>query len=94
MKRGSAGLLLAIIVLEGTLTHAGETNGDKIKRALSAAPPAVAKAAKVVDIDDQGKMTVLREGTNGFTCFPGHPGVVGTLPSVRINPRCNGSAIL
>ena len=79
MKRCWAGFLLAITVLGGSRMHAGETNEAKIKRALSAAPPAVAKAAKVVDIDDQGKMTVLRQGTNGFTCFPGHPGVVGDV---------------
>jgi len=30
-----------------------------------------------MDMDAQGNMTVLREGTNGFTCFPGNPGVVG-----------------
>ena len=46
-------------------------------RALSAAPPNIAKAAKVVDLDDKGNEMVLREGTNRFTCYPGHPGVVG-----------------
>jgi hypothetical protein len=79
MQRGWAGLLFAIAVLGGSLAHAGETQQDKIKRALSAAPPVIAKAAKVVDMDEQGKMTVLREGSNGFTCFPGHPGVVGDV---------------
>jgi hypothetical protein len=63
--------------------RAGETKQDKIERALSAAPPAVAKDAKVVDLDEQGKMTVLREGTNGFTCFPGHPGVVDEALALR-----------
>ena len=71
------GLLSAVVLLHGSLAHAGETKQDKIKRALSAAPPSVAKAAKVVDMDAQGKRTVLREGTNGFTCFPGNPGEVG-----------------
>jgi hypothetical protein len=79
MERCWAGLLFAIVVLEGSLTHAGETKEDKIKRALSAAPAAVAKAAKVMDIEENGKMIVLREGTNGFTCFPGHPGVVADV---------------
>jgi len=54
-----------------------ETKAAKIARALAAAPPDVAKAAKVVDRDENGTETVLREGTNGFTCFPGHAGVVG-----------------
>jgi len=53
----------------------------KISRALSAAPAEVAKSAKVVDRDEKGNETVLREGTNGFTCFPysGRPGVVGDV---------------
>jgi hypothetical protein len=54
-----------------------ESKEAKIARALSAAPADVAKDAKIVDRDDDGAETVLREGTNGFTCFPGHPGVVG-----------------
>jgi len=49
----------------------------KIARALSAAPANIAEGARVVDRDENGAETVLREGTNGFTCFPGHPGVVG-----------------
>ena len=56
---------------------APETKEAKIARAISAAPENVAKNAKIVDRDDNGAETVLREGTNGFTCFPGHPGVVG-----------------
>jgi len=63
-----------------------ETKEVKIARALSAAPENVAKAAKVVDRDDNGSETVLREGTNGFTCFPGHPGVVGDAPYCANQP--------
>jgi len=54
-----------------------ETKEAKIARALSAAPANVSKDAKVIDRDNNGAETVLREGTNGFTCFPGHPGIVG-----------------
>jgi hypothetical protein len=49
----------------------------KIARAISAAPENIAAGARVVDRDENGAETVLREGTNGFTCFPGHAGVVG-----------------
>lgn len=59
---------------------ASDTNQTKIARALSAAPASVAKGAKVVDRGADGKETTLREGTNGFTCFPGQPGVVGATP--------------
>lgn len=56
-----------------------ETKKAKIARALSAAPANIAKEAKVVDRDENGKETVLREGNNGFTCFPGHPLVVDDI---------------
>jgi hypothetical protein len=64
----------------GAATDAGETPQAKIARALSAGPPEVAKSARVVDTDAQGKMTVLREGNNGFTCMPGNPKVIGDPP--------------
>jgi hypothetical protein len=79
MERYYLGFLLAGVLLQASLAQTNETAQAKIKRALSAAPPDIAKAAKVVDMDNQRKMTVLREGTNGFTCFPGHPGVVGDV---------------
>jgi hypothetical protein len=46
----------------------------KIARAMAAGPPDIAKLARVVD---NGKMVVLREGNNGFTCMPGNPKVIG-----------------
>ncbi len=69
-------------VLCVSLAHGqnAETKEGKIKRALSAAPASVAKSAKVVDVDANGNMVVLREGTNGFTCIAGHPGTVGDDP--------------
>ena len=45
---------------------------DIIKLALSAAPENVAKEAKVVATDHDGKMRVLREGSGQWTCMPGH----------------------
>lgn len=46
----------------------------QIERALSAAPAAVAKDAAVVEVDDNGHMTELRPGHNGWTCIPSDPG--------------------
>jgi uncharacterized protein YndB with AHSA1/START domain len=45
---------------------------DKISLAMSAGPDSVANAARIVDVEASGKMIVLREGHNGFTCMPAH----------------------
>lgn len=43
----------------------------RIERALKSGPPGIRDGAKVVDMDADGNMIVLREGTNGWTCMPG-----------------------
>jgi hypothetical protein len=47
----------------------------KIEDAMSAAPAAIAKDATILDLkqDANGKFVVLREGSNGWTCFPDFP---------------------
>ena len=52
----------------------------KITRAMSAAPTEIARAARIVNTDAHGKTVVLREGSNGFTCMPGNPKVIGDPP--------------
>jgi len=87
MTRYGRRSMWAVFLLCSLLSYSAETKQDKIKRALSAAPPEIAKDAKVVDFDaDQGNPTVLREGTNGFTCFPGTPGVVGDVAMCADGP--------
>jgi hypothetical protein len=61
-------------------TGSADSTQVKIARAMSAGPTEVAKAARIVDTDAQGKMVVLREGNNGFTCMPGNLKVVGEPP--------------
>ncbi len=46
-----------------------KSDGDYIKAALSAAPPAIAKDAAVVRMAGDGTMHTLRKGSNGFTCL-------------------------
>jgi hypothetical protein len=46
--------------------NAGETAEEKIARAMSAAPAAVSAEATIMDSDG----TILREGSNGWTCLP------------------------
>jgi hypothetical protein len=67
---------------------ASETPAQKIARALSAGPPSITAHATVADMDAKGKMTVLRKGTNGWTCIAGHPGVVGD------DPMCGDAAAM
>jgi hypothetical protein len=50
-------------------TPAGTSDAAYIAKALSAAPPGVAKGAGVARIDKDGKMQTLRESKNGFTCL-------------------------
>jgi len=66
--------------LQSSGSNSDESTQTKIARALSAGPPDVAKAATVAEMDSQGKMTILRAGTNGFTCMPGNPKVIGQPP--------------
>jgi hypothetical protein len=58
----------------------------KIRNAMSAAPLAVAKDATIVDFPTEagGEPIVLREGTNGWFCYPDWP------VSATVNdPECN-----
>jgi len=75
VRRAEAGPLQS-----GVETDASETAQAKIERAMSAGPPEIAKAAEIVDKDAQGHTVVLREGSNGFTCMPGNPKVIGDPP--------------
>ncbi len=70
----------AVIAQTKAVNPIEEPKATKVARAISAAPANIAKAAKVADFDDKGNEVSLREGTNGFTCYPGHPGVVGGQP--------------
>src|SRR6266850_8427191 len=56
---------------------AGEPAEIQMMRAIAAGPRHVTDSARIVGTDVQGKKVVLREGSNGFTCQPGNPKVVG-----------------
>ncbi|MFC5301265.1 hypothetical protein [Azospira restricta] len=51
-----------------------------IRSAMSAAPKKVAAGATIVAAGADGKMRVLREGNNGFTCMPDNPATPGPDP--------------
>jgi hypothetical protein len=56
---------------------AGEIVKAKIRRALLAGPDHVTREATVAEMDAQGKMSVLRPGTNHWVCMPGNENLVG-----------------
>jgi hypothetical protein len=72
-----AGMAFCLFLVTGAAT-AGESSEDKIARAMSAAPATISMEAAIVDSDG----TVLREGSNGWTCLP------DTMPGDHA-PMCN-----
>ena len=75
-----------------TPANTSETAQAKIERAMSAGPPEIARSAKIIDKDVQGDTVVLREGTNGFTCMPGNPKVIGDPPMCADGPSMQWAA--
>ena len=53
---------------------------EKIRRALLSGPPSVTREATVAEMDAQGKMVVLRQGTNQWVCMPGNENIIGDVP--------------
>jgi len=62
-------LLLILIATLVSAQKTGPSDAEYIAQALSAGPEAVAKAAAVVRMEKDGKITTLREGKNGFSCM-------------------------
>jgi hypothetical protein len=50
---------------------------EKIRRALLSGPDSVTREATVAEMDPQGKMVVLRPGTNQWLCVPGNENIIG-----------------
>src|SRR5262249_15201808 len=57
--------------------RAPQSETEKIKRALSAGPSSITNDATVAEIDSDGTMNILRQGTNDFTCMPDDPTGIG-----------------
>lgn len=80
--RWSCSALMVAMAIPGsvslTLAEEAESKDEKIARAMQAAPPAISQNATIVDVDG----TVLRPGTNGWTCMPG-------LSADNPSPMCN-----
>lgn len=63
------------------MVAAPKAGGDKalIASAMSAAPPAIATKATIVDMGPKG-MRTIRKGSNGFTCLADNPTTPGPDP--------------
>jgi len=72
--------LLVGVTFSSIALAEGESAATKIARAASAAPASISDDATIVDVDG----TVLREGSNGWTCLPGIPLIPGDD-----HPMCN-----
>lgn len=82
LSRGPQALCALSIsfIIAGTAWADDESAATKIARAVSAAPASISAEATVIDVDG----TVLREGSNGWTCLPGVPLIPGDD-----HPMCN-----
>jgi hypothetical protein len=90
MKWTLLGLVLTAIGMISVIVAAqGDTDTEeKIENAMSAAPLAIAQDATILDwpAEEGGEMVVLREGTNGWTCYTDWPDSPGN------DPVCNNEA--
>ena len=75
-----------------TAVDTSKTAQARIERAMSAGPPEIARSAKIIDKDEQGRSVVLRAGTNNFTCMPGNPKVIGDPPMCADEPSMQWAA--
>ena len=87
--RNMAFLLVAIGAVAFGLAHpasgASQDDADtqaKIENAMSAGPSSVSANATILDnaLDDAGQFVVLRDGSNGWFCFPDYPASPGNDP--------------
>ena len=70
LKATLAVAAVGLFIAAGSRTQQKEmSDADYTKQALSAAPEAVAKDAGVMRMDATGKMRVLRDSKNDFTCM-------------------------
>jgi hypothetical protein len=75
-----AASVLALCVSTTNVFASGESDKAKIQRAMKAAPSSISAEATIMDADQ----TILRQGSNGWTCFPGVPLIPGDK-----HPMCN-----
>ncbi len=74
-------LVSGLAVAQQHTMPSGKMSDDEIiKSAMSAAPEAIGKGAKIIDVGADGKIRVVRQGTNQFTCMADNPNTPGPDP--------------
>ena len=68
----------ALVAITFACAEEAESKDEKIARAMRAAPSSISQNVTIVDVDG----TVLRPGTNAWTCMPG-------LGAGDAHPLCN-----
>ena len=63
-----------------TMPSGKMTDEEIIKSAMSAAPEAISKAATIIDVGSDGKIRIVRQGSNPFTCMADNPNTPGPDP--------------
>jgi hypothetical protein len=63
-----------------TTAAAAPSTNDTVSSAESAAPASIAHNASIVTMEANGAMTVVRKGSNGWTCLPDSPATPGPDP--------------
>lgn len=73
-------VMIALLLVAPTANAQSSTDDALIQNAMSAAPPSISANAMIMGwpAEEGGKMPVLREGSNGWTCFPDMPEKPGT----------------
>jgi hypothetical protein len=66
------------------------TDEEIIKSAMSAAPEAIGKGATIIDVGSDGKIRVVRQGSNQFTAWPITPTRLAQTRCVPTEMQWNG----
>lgn len=81
-------ILLVCLGIAWTTQAQNTNNQEKIESAMSAAPKSIAENATIKDwpTEEGGEMTLLRKGSNNYTCLPDMPDTPGNDPMCLDEP--------
>ena len=68
------------VAQQHTMPSGKMTDEEIIKSAMSAAPETIGKGATIIDVSSDGKIRVVRKGSNQFTCMADNPNTPGPDP--------------